>query len=51
LNKVDILETLIKKIRDNLNSQKVRKENKNETKEKKIRVLLLKQEKLNEWYN
>jgi hypothetical protein len=35
LIKVDTLETLIKEIRDSLNSQKVRKESKNEIKEKK----------------
>jgi hypothetical protein len=35
LNKVDTLETLIKEIRDSLNSQKVRKESINETKKKK----------------
>jgi hypothetical protein len=39
LNKVDILESLIKEIRDSLNSQKVRKENKNDTDEKKIHEL------------
>jgi predicted Zn-ribbon and HTH transcriptional regulator len=50
LNKVDTLESLIKEIRDSLNSQKVRKENKNGIKEKKI-YKLLKQEKQNEWYN
>jgi hypothetical protein len=36
LNKVDTLESLIKEIQDNLNSRKVRKENKNRTKEKKM---------------
>jgi hypothetical protein len=50
LNKVDTLETLIKEIRDSLNSQKVRKKSKNETKEKKSE-LLLKQEKQNECHN
>jgi hypothetical protein len=40
LNKVDILESLIKEIWDSLNSQKVSKENKNDTNEKKIRELL-----------
>jgi hypothetical protein len=34
LNKVDTLETLIKEIRNSLNSQKLRKESKNKTKEK-----------------
>jgi hypothetical protein len=51
LNKVDTLVSLIKEIWDNLNSQKVRKENKNYTKEKNIRELLLKQEKQNQWYD
>jgi hypothetical protein len=48
LNKVDTLESLIKEIRDSLNSQKVRKESKNNTNEKRIRKLLLKQERQNE---
>jgi hypothetical protein len=42
LNKVDSLESLIKEIRDSLNSQKIRKENKNKAKEKKIYELFLK---------
>jgi hypothetical protein len=42
LNKVDTLESLIKEIRDRLNSQKVRNENKNDTNKKKIDELLLK---------
>jgi hypothetical protein len=50
LNKVYTLESLIKEIRDSLNSQKVRKENKNGTKEKKM-YELLKQEKQNKWYD
>jgi hypothetical protein len=45
LNKVDILESLIKEMRESLNSQKVRKENKNDMNEKKMFELLLKQEK------
>jgi hypothetical protein len=44
LNKVDVLENLI-------NSQKVRKENKDDTNEKRINELLLKQERQNEWYD
>jgi hypothetical protein len=48
LNKVNTLESLIKEIGDNLNSEKVRKKNKNNTNEKKIRELLLKQEKQND---
>jgi hypothetical protein len=36
LNKVGTLENLMKEIRDSLNSHKVRKENKNETKEKNV---------------
>jgi hypothetical protein len=51
LTKVDTLESLIKEIRDSLNSQKVRKENKNGIKEKKIYELLSKQEKQNQWYD
>jgi hypothetical protein len=51
LNKVDTLEGLIKEIRDSLNSQKVRKENVNDTNQKKIHELLLKQERQNEWYD
>jgi hypothetical protein len=47
LNKVDTLESLIKEIRDSLSSQKLRKENKNDTNEKKIHELLLKQERQN----
>jgi hypothetical protein len=35
LNKVEILETLIKEIRDSLNSKKVSKASKNETMEKR----------------
>jgi hypothetical protein len=35
LTKVDTLESLIKEIGDSLNSQKLRKENKNYTNEKK----------------
>jgi predicted transcriptional regulator len=50
LNKVDTLESLIKEIRDGLNSQKVSKENKNDTNEKKM-YELLKQEKQNGWYD
>jgi hypothetical protein len=50
LNKVDTLKSLIKEIRDNLNSQKVRKESKNGTMKKDTK-LLLKQEKQNKWYN
>jgi hypothetical protein len=49
LNKVNTLEILIKETRDSLNSQKVRKENKNDANEKKIHELLLKQESQNEW--
>jgi RNA-binding protein YhbY len=51
LNRVDTLESLIKEIRDSLNSQKVSKVNVNDTNEKMIRGLLLKQERQNEWYN
>jgi hypothetical protein len=51
LNKVYTLENLIKEIRDSLNSQKVRKENKNWIKEKNMRDLLLKQKKQNQWYD
>jgi C4-type Zn-finger protein len=49
LTKVNTLESLIKEIRDSLRSQKVSKEN--DTNQKKIHELLLKQEKQNEWYN
>jgi hypothetical protein len=51
LTKVNTLESLIKEIRDSLNSQKVSKENENNTNQKKIHELLLKQEKQNEWYH
>jgi hypothetical protein len=51
LTKVNTLESLIKEIRDSLNTQKVSKETENNTNQKKIHELLLKQEKQNEWYN
>jgi hypothetical protein len=45
LTKVDTLESLIKEIRDSLNSQKVSKEKVNDTNQKKIHELMIKQEK------